>query len=516
MSLACAYAVALVGLDGRIVEVEAHTGPGLPRTILVGDTSLYEARDRCKAAVHSSGKSWPSSLLTINLSPATLPKQGSAYDLAIVAAVLAADGVIKPEELRCTVLVGELGLDGRIRPVRGILPATLAAAQNGFRRVIVPYRQAPEAELVDGVEVLGVASLAQLIALLTSEPVPEADPVDLPVGTRHGGDQQLDLADVAGQLEAKWAVEVAAAGRHHVLLTGPPGVGKTMLAARLPGLLPDLTVAEALEVSAIHSLAGRDLSEGLIDRPPYADPHHSASMASIVGGGPGLARPGAVSVAHRGVLFLDEVPEFSVKVLEALRVPLESGLVNLHRSHGMTRYPARFQLVMAANPCPCGQAGTAGASCLCPPMAVRRYAAKLSAPIRDRVDITQHFRALKRHELKTTLAQGEPSAAVAQRVQEARERQLRRLAGTGWHANSEVSGAHLRHHLPRPDGLHLLDRAAERGLLSPRGIDKAWRVSWTVADLLGKDRPGLDEIGIALAMRQGDRPGLVVAGRDAS
>lgn len=518
MSLACAYAVALVGLDGRIVEVEAHTGPGLPRTILVGlpDTSLYEARDRCKAAVHSSGRSWPSTLLTINLSPATLPKQGSGYDLAIVTAVLAAAEVIKPDELRRTVLIGELGLDGRIRPVRGVLPATLAAAQHGFDRVIVPYRQAAEAQLVDGIEVLGVASLAQLVALLTHEPVPDAEPVDLPAGARRADDPALDLADVAGQLDAKWAVEVAAAGRHHLLLTGPPGVGKTMLAARLPGLLPDLTVAEALEVSAVHSLAGFDLTEGLVRRPPYADPHHSASMASIVGGGPGLAKPGAVSVAHRGVLFLDEAPEFSIKVLEALRVPLEAGMISLNRSHGMTRYPARFQLVLAANPCPCGQAGTAGSSCLCPPMAVRRYGAKLSAPIRDRVDLTQHFRPLKRHQLRTTLTQGEPSAVVALRVQEARERQERRLAGTGWHANSEVTGAYLRHHLPQPDGLHLLDRAAERGLLSPRGIDKAWRVAWTIADLMGKDKPGVDEIGIALAMRQGDQLGAVSAVREVS
>lgn len=509
MSLACAYGVALVGLDGRIVEVEAHTGPGLPRTILVGlpDTSLYEARDRCKAAVHSSGQSWPSTLLTINLSPATLPKQGSGYDLAIVAAVLAAAEVIIAAELRSTVLVGELGLDGRVRPVRGVLPATLAAAQHGFQRVIVPYRQAAEAQLVEGIDVLGVASLAQLVALLAHEPVPDAEPVELPIETAHHGDPALDLADVAGQLEAKWAVEVAAAGRHHLMFTGPPGVGKTMIAARLPGLLPDLTIPEALEVSAIHSLAGFDLTDGLIRRPPYADPHHSASMASLIGGGAGLARPGAVSVAHRGVLFLDEAAEFSPKALEALRTPLESGVVNLHRSHGMTRYPARFQLVLAANPCPCGQSGTAGASCLCPPMAIRRYATRLSAPIRDRVDITQHFRPLKRHQLQASLGQGEPSAAVAERVAEARDRQQRRLAGTGWHANSEVTGAYLRHHLPQPDGLHLLDRAAERGLLSPRGIDKAWRVSWTIADLAGKDKPGVDEIGIALAMRQGDRPG---------
>ncbi|MFT4164998.1 MAG: YifB family Mg chelatase-like AAA ATPase [Microlunatus sp.] len=509
MSLACAYGVALVGLEGRIVEVEAHTGPGLPRTILVGlpDTSLYEARDRCKAAVHSSGQTWPNTLLTINLSPATLPKQGSGYDLAIVAAVLAADEAVLAEELRSTVLVGELGLDGRVRPVRGVLPATLAAAQHGFQRVIVPYRQAAEAQLVEGIDVLGVASLAQLVALLAHEPVPDAEPVELPIEAAHHGDPALDLADVAGQLEAKWAVEVAAAGRHHLMFTGPPGVGKTMIAARLPGLLPDLTVPEALEVSAIHSLAGFDLTAGLIRRPPYADPHHSASMASLIGGGAGLARPGAVSVAHRGVLFLDEAAEFSPKALEALRTPLESGVVNLHRSHGMTRYPARFQLVLAANPCPCGQSGTVGATCLCPPMAIRRYTARLSAPIRDRVDITQHFRLLKRHQLQATLGRGEPSAAVAERVAEARERQQRRLTGTGWHANSEVTGAYLRHHLPQPDGLHLLDRAAERGLLSPRGIDKAWRVSWTIADLAGKDKPGVDEIGIALAMRQGDRLG---------
>ena len=263
MSLACAYGVALVGLDGRIVEVEAHTGPGLPRTILVGlpDTSLYEARDRCKAAVHSSGQSWPSTLLTINLSPATLPKQGSSYDLAIVAAVLAASDVIFASELRSTVLVGELGLDGRVRPVRGVLPATLAAVQHGFQRVIVPYRQAAEAQLVEGIDVLGVASLAQLIALLAHEPVPDAEPVDLPVEAAHdSGDPALDLADVAGQLEAKWAVEVAAAGRHHLMFTGPPGVGKTMIAARLPGLLAALTIPEALEGSAIHSLAGFDLT----------------------------------------------------------------------------------------------------------------------------------------------------------------------------------------------------------------------------------------------------------------
>ena len=268
MSMATAFSVALVGLEGRIVEVEADISGGLPRTVLVGlaDTALYEARDRCKAAVTNSGHQWPSSLLTINLSPATLPKRGGHYDLAIVAAVLAADGVFGVGELAGTVLLGELGLDGRVRPVRGVLPATLAAVSAGFRRVIVPRGQAAEARLVEGIEVFGLGSLSQLVALFRGDPLPVAEPVDTtaepspPPATR-----SLDLADVIGQPEAKWAAEVATAGRHHMLFHGPPGVGKTMIAQRVPGLLPDLTTSEALEVSAIHSLAGFALSDGLID-----------------------------------------------------------------------------------------------------------------------------------------------------------------------------------------------------------------------------------------------------------
>ena len=508
MSMASAFSVALVGLEGRIVEVEADISGGLPRTVLVGlaDTALYEARDRCKAAVTNSGHQWPSSLLTINLSPATLPKRGGHYDLAIVAAVLAADGVFGVGELAGTVLLGELGLDGRVRAVRGVLPATLAATSAGFRRVIVPRGQATEARLVEGIEVFGLASLSQLVALFRGDPLPVAESVDstdepsAPPATR-----SLDLADVIGQPEAKWAAEVATAGRHHMLFHGPPGVGKTMIAQRVPGLLPDLTTSEALEVSAIHSLAGFALSDGLITRPPFSDPHHSASAPSIIGGGQRMAKPGAISCAHRGVLFLDEAPEFSAVVLEALRTPLESGLITISRSEFETRYPARFQLIMAANPCPCGLAATPGAQCRCAPAQIRRYANKISMPIRDRIDIVQAFVPLSKAFLKVAAkCPSEPSAVVAGRVAEARARQASRLAGTPWLTNGEVPGRHLTRQLPLPDGLHLLDEAVNRGRLSARGVDKVLRLCWTLADLRGRDRPTDGDLAIALAMRRGE------------
>ncbi|WP_114561488.1 YifB family Mg chelatase-like AAA ATPase [Desertihabitans aurantiacus] len=503
MSLAQTWSVALLGMDGQMVEVEAAIGGGLPRTVLVGlaDTALYEARDRCRAAVSTSGFSWPSQLVTINLTPANLPKAGSHYDLSIVAAVLGAAEVVPRDALRDRVLLGELGLDGRVRRVRGVLPALLAARDAGFERVVVPHHQRAEAGLVEGLTVDSVGSLVELVDCLHGRPVlppPQAvpDPVEQPA--------TKDVCEVVGQPEAKWALEVAAAGRHHLFLQGPPGVGKTMLAERLPGLLPELTLSEALEVSAIHSLAGHGV-DGLITRPPFADPHHSASLPSVVGGGARMARPGAISLAHRGVLFIDEAPEFPSKVLEGLRTPLESGRVTLGRAEVQASYPARFQLVLAANPCPCGQAATPGAECTCTPMAVRRYAERISGPILDRVDISTTLAPLRRAYLRGGVEPGEPTAVVGARVLEARERQRRRLAGTGWSTNAEVVGHHLRRVLPLPEGVEALDQALQRGRISARGVDKVLRISWTLADLAQASRPARSHLLAALAMRRGEQ-----------
>ena len=501
MRIGCALSIGLVGLDATPVEVEVAIGGGLPRTVIVGlaDTALNEARDRCRAAVAQTGFTWPSALVTVNLSPATLPKSGAHYDLAIVAAVLAADQQVPDVRLAGTVFLGELALDGRVRPVRGILPSVLAAREAGCVTVVVPAAQVGEARLVEAIRVVGVTSLGDVVRLLRGEPVVEAEFVpdlDEPASA-------FDLADVAGQLEARWAVEVAAAGGHHLYLKGPPGVGKTLLAERLPGLLPRLTRAQALEVSAIRSVSGLGLAGRLIRTPPLAAPHHSASVASLVGGGARVAAPGAVSLAHHGVLFLDEAPEFSQRALEALRTPLESGQIVLARSQAHTTYPARFQLVLAANPCPCGQRGAAGRGCLCPPMAIRRYAERLSGPILDRVDITCHLRPMSQADLRAARAAGEPSAIVAERVRAARERQVHRL-GDPTMTNAAVPGPWLRRELPLPEGVEALDDAVARGQLSARGVDKVLRLAWSIADLAGRDRPAKPDLMAALGMRRGE------------
>ncbi|GAA2226628.1 YifB family Mg chelatase-like AAA ATPase [Streptomyces indiaensis] len=531
MAFARACSVALVGVEGVVVEVQADLEPGVAAFTLVGlpDKSLTESRDRVRAAVVNSGAAWPQKKLTVGLSPASVPKSGSGFDLAVAAAVLGAAERIDPRVLADIVMIGELGLDGRVRPVRGVLPAVLAAADAGYEQVVVPECAVPEASLVPGVSVLGVRSLRQLIAVLTDEPVPEEEPVSgeirpdpflaglaLP-GTGLGAvtsDHTPDLADVAGQHMARAALEVAAAGRHHVFFKGPPGAGKTMLAERLPGLLPELSRKESLEVTAVHSVAGvLPPGQPLVDRPSYCAPHHSATMASLVGGGNGLPRPGAVSLAHHGVLFLDEAAEFHSSVLDALRQPLESGHVVIARAAGMLRMPARFLMVLAANPCPCGRHGMGDDICECRPSTIKRYRARLSGPLMDRVDLRVTVEPVTRAELLQLHTGAETSATVAERVKTARERAARRYEGTPWRTNSEVPGHELRTRWHVQAGaLAKAEQDLDRGLLTARGLDRVLRVAWTLADLGGRDRPSSNDVNWALELRTGVRRGAVLEG----
>ncbi|MFJ3215327.1 YifB family Mg chelatase-like AAA ATPase [Kitasatospora sp. NPDC086801] len=534
MAFARTCSVALVGVDGVIVEVQADLEPGVAAFALVGlpDKALSEARDRVRAAVVNSGEAWPQRKLTVGLSPASVPKSGSGFDLAVACAVLAAAERLDPSSIAELLIIGELGLDGRVRPVRGVLPSVLAAADAGYRRVVVAEQTAPEASLVPGVTVTGVRSLRQLVAVLTGAPAPEEppDPIGgrpdplmaglmLPsAGVRGLADDKaarLDLADVAGQYEARRALEIAAAGGHHLYLKGPPGAGKTMLAERLPSLLPPLTQKEALEVTAVHSVAGLlPAGRPLIDTAPYCAPHHSTTMPAIVGGGSGLPRPGAVSLAHRGVLFLDEAPEFPVRVLDSLRQPLESGEVLIARSAGSLRLPARFLLCLAANPCPCGRHSRRGEGCECTPAMVSRYQGRLSGPLLDRVDLQVQVNPVTRIELMERDVTAENTETVAARVLAARERAAARLANTPWRTNAEVPGHELRTRWQlAPGALNDVARQLERGLLTARGLDRVLRVAWTVADLAGRDRPDQRDVRTALVLRTGVEQGLPRAER---
>lgn len=497
MSYASVFSVALSGITGHMVEVAAQTAMTTPGFVLVGvpDTAIADTRDRVRAGILASGFTWPKGKVTVTLTPASLPKVGPGFDLAVGVAVLAAGGHVDARVAASRVFVGELGLDGRVLPVRGVLPMVAAAVAAGHRDVVVPAGNAAEAGLVPGARVTGVASLGDAVAALTgTPPVVDTTPWHL---TRY--EQTVtDLGDVPASEVARRGVEVAAAGGHHLLLTGADDGFTARLGSTLPGLLPDLDEQEAIEAAMVASVAGLLDPRGELRRPPFEAPHHTATPAAVVGGGVGVGRPGAVSRAHHGVLLLGDAPEFTPRVLETLRQPLEHGEIVLHRSGGIQRLPARVQLVLTARPCPC-QASRHQRECVCTPLARRRYMARLSGPLLDRIDIQINTDA---DGAGTTV--GESSAVVAARVAQARAAAAERLAGTPWRTNAAVPGAWLRERLRGVWAvLAPLDRALDAGELSLRGADRVLRIAWTLADLAGRATPSGDDVTQALTLRTG-------------
>lgn len=496
--LACARTVAFDGVEARVVETQCALAPGLPAFNVVGlpDKAVSEARERVRAALAALSIAFPPRRITINLSPADLPKEGSHFDLPIALALLAALELIPAEALAETVALGELALDGRLVPVSGALPAAMAAAAEG-RALICPLGSGAEAAWVGDARVFAPANLAEAIRHLSgANPLPCASPGEVSAST-----DGRDLADVKGQERAKRALEIAAAGRHQMLLIGPPGSGKSMLAARLPGLLPPLSAAETLETSMIQSLAGL-IDEGGISRlPPFREPHHTASVAAIVGGGKG-AKPGEISLAHNGVLFLDELPEFPRAVLETLRQPLETGEVVVARANAHVRYPCRFLLVAAANPCRCGQMTDPARACARAPGCGEDYLGRISGPLMDRFDIRLEVPPVAWSDLDLP-ANGEPSAEVAGRVAAARQVQARRFADhPRARLNADAEGA-LLDEIASPDteGRALMARVADRFGLTARGYHRVLRVARTIADLEGSDTVRLPHLAEAVGYR---------------
>jgi len=502
MTLAKVKSIALMGLTGHVIEIEVDISEGLPGYTLLGlpDAALSESRERVRSALINSGAPWPNKRVTVSLSPAWLPKSGSSFDLPIAVALMIAQGLIPAGSLDSTVFLGELSLDGSVKSVRGVLPALVAASTQDVERAVIPAINLGESGGIESIHTIAVNTLEEVMAYVKEGVVPDVPITPINSERPH----VLDLSDVVGQPQARFALEIAAIGAHHLLFIGPPGTGKTMLAERIPTVLPPLTTEQALAVRAVHSVAGLSIRAANHDAlPPFVSPHHTTTAVTMVGGGVHSVRPGACSLAHEGVLFIDEAPECRSGVLDALRQPLESGAITISRSSGTVTYPANFLLVLAANPCPCGKYSGRGRACTCTAVQIRRYLQKLSGPLLDRIDIRTFVETPSRSEMAASEL-GESSEVVRNRVIRAREIAAERFSGCDWQVNSKIPASALRQKFrASKEGMSFLHNELESERVSARGFHKVLRLAWSVADSKGHHIPTRDDVGMAFSLREG-------------